>query len=362
MRIINIIKDIQPIRMGVYRAATDTATCLLDNYNVSSELWFPGNDYGNRFSSVTPVSFNNTSIKTLQYLLKERELNPASDIIATHSPWSYQSRWGSHLSAMGFKWIFTAHGTFQPTYLAQKWLKKKIYYELFEKKYLSKVDAIRAISLPEKENLEKKFPGKNIVLVANGCDIIPGMPQQQREKTVFLYMSRLHPQKRVVQLAEAWILSSLNNQAAFQLYIAGPDDGELKKLTPLLRQSNNAVYLGAVYKEEKEQLLNKCNFFILPSIGEGFPVSIVETAGKGLIPVITEGCNFPEIFTNGLAVKTGTEAEQIRSSLEFCAAMDENTRASMSNNIKTFMKAHYSLEIIAAKQYELYKKLLEQHK
>ena len=159
--------------MGVYMAAINTASSLLNNYNVSSELWFPGSDYDNQFESVTSVSFNNTSLKTLQQLIIARKLNTDSDIIVTHSPWNYQSRWGNDLASKGFKWVFMAHGIFQPTYLAQKWLKKKIYFTLFEKKYLSKVDVIRSISLTEKQNLENKFSVKKIVLIPNGCNVAP---------------------------------------------------------------------------------------------------------------------------------------------------------------------------------------------
>ena len=172
-------------------------------------------------------------------------------------------------------------------------------------------------------------------------------------------MGRLHPHKRVVQLAEAWVSSLLNNDTAYELIIAGPDDGELKKLKTLLKKSSNAFYTGAVYKDQKEQLINKSNFFTLTAIGEGLAVSTMENPGKGLIPIITEGCNFPEVLENAFAIKTGIKAKQIRESLEYGASLDMNTLENMSNNLKTFMKDHYSFEIIARQQFELYTDLLK---
>ncbi len=344
--------------MGVFTAATNTASYLFNKHNVLSELWFPGSNYGNTFKEVESVSLPDRGVSFLKKMIKERDLCPNSDIIVTHSPWSYQSGWGYDLAQQGFKWIFVAHGTLQPTYLAQKWLKKKIYYELVEKRLLSKVSIIRAISEPEKNNLQKKFPDKKIVVIPNGYEILSAERQVKKEKTIFLYMGRLHHQKRVVQLARAWISSSLNNKPSYELIIAGPDDGELINLERILKQSSNVRYVGAIYGLEKEDWFSKSSFFILPSIGEGFPVSVTEAAGRGLIPVITEGCNFPEILENGLAVKTGINSEEIKSSVELCGSFDEYTIQKMSNKVIQFMKGNYSIEIIAEKQYELYKNLL----
>src|SRR4051812_32538201 len=197
MRVINIIKDIQPIRMGVWTAATNTASHLQNKYNVLSELWFPGSDHGNVFNAVEPVSLPGRTISVLKKIIKERQLQPRSDIIVTHSPWSYQSHWGSYLAQQGFKWIFIAHGILQSTHLSQKWLKKKIYFELFEKRLLSRVNIIRAISAPEKNDLQKKFPEKKIVLIPNGSEISSKKLDQKKGKIIFFYMGRLHHQKRI---------------------------------------------------------------------------------------------------------------------------------------------------------------------
>lgn len=339
-------------------AAINTTPALLQYYGVTSEIWYPGDDYGNNFPCVTMVSLPGRSIAVLDKLIAERNLDPATDIIVTHSPWSYQSRWGNHLAKKGFTWIFLAHGTFQPTYLAQKWLKKFIYYHLYEKKLLARTTVIRAISTPEKKNLENRFPGKQVLLIPNGC-AIPGTTvlPASKDKTIFLYMSRLHHQKHPVQLVKAWRNSFLHNNPGFKLILAGPDDGELRKLKMELSKTGNAEYVGPVYGASKENLLQAATFFILPSIGEGFPVSVVETAGRGIIPVISEGCNFPELFEQGLGIPTGTSAAGIAQALEYCAALSQHEKEDYSKKVKQFMHEHYSLERIAQLQVELYRQL-----
>jgi glycosyltransferase involved in cell wall biosynthesis len=233
MRIINIMQDVRPVNMGIKEAATNTCSILFSKFNVSTELWFYGSDYKNLFHTAIPVPLESRSIACLKKKMQDRNLNSDTDIIITHGPWNYQSIWGSFLAKKNFKWIFVPHGTLEPCGISQKWLKKKIYYSLLEKRMLSGTSVIRAISTPEKQNLHQRFPGKEIVLIPNGFDASKNIiSTTEREKRIFLFMARLHPQKGIVPLLKAWLQSSLNNDESFFLAIAGPDEGELNKMTP----------------------------------------------------------------------------------------------------------------------------------
>ncbi|HRI20810.1 MAG TPA: glycosyltransferase [Panacibacter sp.] len=359
MRIINIMQDIRPVNMGILSAAINTAIILRNVFNVQSEIWFYGSHHNNTFNAVEAVALKSRRIKYLKQLVKERNLDPSTDIIVTHGPWNYQSFWGNYLAKKKFKWVFMPHGVLEPCGMKQKWLKKKIYYTLFEKKMLLNASAIRAISSPEKKNLEKLFPGREIILIPNGFDIQTGATAAITKKnTSFLYLARLHPLKGATRLAEAWVASSLNNNSAYSLNIAGPDEGELAKIKILLTQSNNANYLGTVYNREKNELIAAATFFVLPSLCEGFSISLLETAYAGLIPVITEGCNFPELVQKQLAVITGATPKEIQLSLEYCAGLNLQQVNALSKGVSNYIKSNYSLEIIAQKQYDLYAGLL----
>ena len=360
MRIINLIKDVNPIRMGVFTAAINTAPFLYKNHNVTSELWFPGPDYAQDFPSVQTVSLKDTSINHLKELILSRKLDPQNDIIVTHSPWSFQSIWGKYLASQGFKWVFVPHSNLAPWGLSQKWLKKKIYLALVEKRRLRNADVIRALSLPEKDFLARMFPGKEIVVMPTGINMPPvTVKSPEAEEKIFLFMARLHFVKNVVPLVNGWMASALQNHHGYKLVIAGPDDGELVKLQPLIQQSNNIEYVGPIYKTEKEEWLKKSTFFILPSTSEGFSVSLIEAAARGLIPIITEGCNFPELLQKQLALVTGTTAESIKASLEKCMNLDNAEIEKLGNATQQFMQNNYSNELIAARQFELYNRLLK---
>ncbi len=360
MRVINLIKDINPIRMGIFTAAVNTAPFLLNNYQVHSELWFQGPDYDQQFEAVENVALKNTSLSYLKELIRSRNLSPLNDIIVTHSPWSYQSIWGNYLSTQGFKWVFFPQNNLAPWSLSQKWLKKKIYLALVEKRRLSNADIIRAQSDAERKFLLEMFTGQEIIVMPTGINMPPGnVKKSEKTEKIFLFMARLHPVKNVVPLVNGWIASALQNNKAYKLVITGPDDGELAKLKPLLTQSENIRYIGPVYKEEKEQWLMKSTFFILPSTSEGFSVSLIEAAAQGLVPVITEGCNFPELLQKNLAIQTGTTAETIKTSLEKCMNMHATQITELGYATQQFMQNNFNNELIATRQFELYKRLLK---
>ncbi len=359
MRIINIIRDVQPIRMGVIIAAVNAAEELYEKFNVTTELWFQGPEHGFSFKHVTLISLKSRSINYLDQLLISRKLNPSRDIIISHSPWGFQSAWGSHLKRKGFNWVFSPHGTLEPWSLSQKWLKKKIYWLFFEKKRLSHADYIWSHSTPERENMIKLFPGKKHLYIPTGIEVSEDLLNVRTEKpVVYLFLARLHHKKGVIPLIKAWMLSELHSRKDVKLVVAGPDDGELHAVQELIKKAGNIEYAGAVYGEKKAGLLMLSTFVVLPSYSEGFPMSIVEAAEKGLIPVISTGVNFPEIVQEILAVPTGTSVEEIKKALEHCNSLTPDEIKEMSAGVHKFIKANYNIQKTASMQYHSFKTIL----
>lgn len=131
--------------------------------------------------------------------------------------------------------------------------------------------------------------------------------------------------------------------------MAGPDEGEGGQIRSYFSDNGirNAVVSGPVFGEEKSDLLTSSHFFILPSLSEGFPTSVVEGMGEGLIPLISEGCNFPESFQAGLSIDTGTEVDTIGKALETASKISQAERDFLSNRCRKFSVTNYSIEAVA---------------
>jgi len=356
VRFINIVDSVSDLNFGVWNAAIINAG-LLKLQGIRSELWHPGTyNSHSKNENVTFIQVVDGSENTLRNLIEERSLAPGEDVIITSGVWQYPTRWGALLKKMGYHWIFVPQGMLEPWPLRHKWLKKMVYFNLVEKRLIEKADLIRAVSVPEWENLKKKFPGKKIVFVPNGVfiDNQEKIKPQSQKKIGYLFLSRLHSKKNVSGLVTAWTASSLNNNEYFELVIAGPDQGELQKIQPLIAMSKNIRYVGTVSGHAKADLFISCRYFILPSFSEGLPSSLLEAMSYGLIPIITDGCNLPDVFEYNLGLRTTTKTADIVSSLEDSSQMDEELIQIRSKGCRKLISEKYSLEAITNIQVQLF--------
>jgi len=297
MKIVHIIDSFTKVNYGIWNAVANTAMVLSENYGHDSFMIYPISDYSYDLPSITGIPISEIKVKSAISIMNEHNFIPSDTIIVTHGCWQFPTRWGHNLKQNGFKWIYVPHGMLEPWSLRQKKLKKRLYFKFIEGKYVKKADSVRAVGKPEFTNLKQYF--SNIQLIPNGVECPKIIPDPQLSKVVYLYMARLHHKKGVDLLIDAWKQSNLFEKAGFELHIAGPDDG----LGDFVRKNatGNIKYLGAIYNELKESELTLATFYILPSYSEGFPTSVIEAMSYGLIPIITEGCNFPEAIDHGVA-------------------------------------------------------------
>jgi len=349
-RIIHIVDNLLPVNFGIWNAAISPSEVLEKTYGIKSECWFPFDSRnGNLPNSIKGVELKSLTFSELKKRIDSESPDPSTTLIMTHGAWQYPTRWGSRLSKMGFQWWYVPHGMLEPWSMNQKRLKKWLYFNLIEKKLTENAKLIRAVGKPEQKNLERLF-SRDITLIPNGIEA----KSLKLEKSFsfprkFLFMSRLHSKKGIIPLVNAWYSSTLSGSPNFELIIAGPDDGELNNLQQVmsLHPEENVIYKGAEYGEEKKKLLASAHFFLLPSQSEGFPTSIPEAMQYGIIPIFSEGCNFPEAFEAEMAIKTSTDVESIKISLEHSSKLDEQLLSDWSKRISTFVKEKYSLPVIA---------------
>jgi glycosyltransferase involved in cell wall biosynthesis len=357
VRIINIVDSVGQVNYGIWHAATANAGLLMRQH-IKTELWYPETAFVG-LPDVAKVPLASISIKKLEEIVVERNLDPKHDIIITHGSWQYPTRWGAWLKQKGFTWVYVPHGMLDPWALRQKRIKKWLYLYLIERRLAKKADLIKAVSFPESISLQALFSPSKINFIPNGVTVQEEALEVQNEEKIrrYLFLSRLHAKKNVVALAAAWIESTLNNDKTCELLIAGPDQGELEKVSPLLEKSTNMKYIGSVYGEQKLELLRKCSFYILPSFSEGLPTALLEAMGYGLIPIITENCNLPEVFTHDLGIKITTDEGNIKKELEQTTLWNTQKISNTGGRAKQFVAKNYSLEAITKIQVSTYTKL-----
>jgi glycosyltransferase involved in cell wall biosynthesis len=357
MQIIHIVHNLAPINFGIWNAAFFSTSWLKENYDIETRAWVcekspdtmePGSNLHITYLDGKDIG----SLLTLKRLVADQEITPDRSIIVTHGSWLKPTRMGAVLRSLGFRWVYVPQGMLEPWSLAQGRLKKLLYYFLFEGRVIKNATRVRAVSENEQENLTHKLK-RSIDLVENGVKI-PPYEEKKFDVQIYLFMARLHFKKGIVPLVKAW-KEVMQDDRGKKLVIAGPDEGELKKIEGFL--GGNIEYAGAVYGDDKFRLLRRSNYFILPSYSEGFPSSVLEAMSFGLIPLISEGCNFHHVFRHRLGYKTEPNTESIVSVLRQLKAKPFDAQLSFKNH--TFISNHYSEECIGRKLFNLYSEIIQ---
>jgi glycosyltransferase involved in cell wall biosynthesis len=112
---------------------------------------------------------------------------------------------------------------------------------------------------------------------------------------VILYLGRLHPDKGLAELGNAFA-ALLRNQPEAHLVLAGPDEGGLA----LVRAATASPSVHAVgLTREPERFMAAADIFCLPSYREGFGLSLLEAAAAQVPAVATRIYGITDAVVDG---------------------------------------------------------------
>lgn len=153
-------------------------------------------------------------------------------------------------------------------------------------------------------------PPDLIQTIHNGVDLERFSFRGPASAEQALYVGRLSPEKDLETLVRAAALVS-RRRPSFRLGIAGegPCGERLKSLAGDLGIHEQVRFLGAV--SDVSALLHTARVFVLSSVSEGLPVTVLEAMAMGLPVVATAVGGTPEAVdhgVNGLLIPSGDPA------------------------------------------------------
>ncbi len=187
--------------------------------------------------------------------------------------------------------------------------KKKIFAlfdrstSVVDKKILSASHAVKEIMIRE-----AFFARNRISVLHSGIDV-SRFKNRQRGKvrrelclpdpvTVIGVVARLSEEKGIGYLLEA-MPHVLKRYPNLYLLIAGdgPIKDKLKNLSVHMGLEQNVIFLG--YRNDIPEFMTDIDLLVMPSLTEGFPLSLLEGMAAGLPIVATRVGGIPEIITDG---------------------------------------------------------------
>lgn len=161
-------------------------------------------------------------------------------------------------------------------------------------KVLRSAQRIFYLTATEKRGLEAVGGGSlPLAEMKNGHDLEP-LPASAGTETGLrvLFLARLHARKRPTFFAEMAVRLRPSNPTA-RFALVGPDEGEADKVGTVIARHNAAEYLaweGPLAPEETSARMADCDIYVLPSVDEPYPMSVIEAMSLGKPVVVTESC------------------------------------------------------------------------
>lgn len=189
----------------------------------------------------------------------------------------------------------------------------------------------------------------SVELIPNGITLAPRLPIERRINRI-LFLARLHPRKRVMAFAEMCRLL-VDAGVDFTAHVVGPDEGDLVSLRAYIQEfglSRNLTYEGSVGPGESAQWLASCGVFVLPSVGEVFPMTILEALAAGTPVVTTKDSGLaPMLEDLGAAAVTDGSPQELANEVAKLLG-DEGYRSSLIDQGYRAVEQELSIGAVAA--------------
>jgi glycosyltransferase involved in cell wall biosynthesis len=192
----------------------------------------------------------------------------------------------------------------------------------------------------------------------NGVPVLP-QPTRRHGTEEVLFCARLHARKRPVEFVQ--MAGELQHRGIVANYaMVGPDDGELARVRRAIEDNELADvvrYEGPVDYASVIGRMNRATIYVLPSIDEPFPMSLLEALSLGLPCVCTDTCDIAAILreehaalvTNGSVGEMADAVESIY--------VDRELRNRLSSNARRTVAEILSIESVGTQLEAVYERI-----
>ena len=260
--------------------------------------------------------------------------------------------------------VRTVHGLSEP-FSGFQAIKMSLYRFLDQMINNYLVDKIVAVSVDIKNNLSPKYKSEKVICIHNGIDFSKwkAICDEQRipsDKEVLIgTVGRLTAVKGLeyfLKAAKIILDQNADWNIRFMIIGDGPLKSSLHALAHHLSIGKKVDFLG--YQDDCYKFMNKMDIFILPSLHEGIPMTLLEVLYLAKPVVATRVGGIPEVIqddVSGLLVNPQDE----KAIAQACISMINNYKwaKQLGENGKKIIEEQFSAEVNADKVAGLYHSL-----
>ncbi|MCC7551068.1 MAG: glycosyltransferase family 4 protein [Methanobacterium sp.] len=313
--------------------------------------------YGNR----EDLKFSPYLRENIKIIPNERSLNPflysilipfmhrkilkSVDVVKTNQ---MMGSWSAVLSRYLNKNVLIVRTGYVLSLFKNDWISR-----LIERFAYRNADGIITSSLRGYDYIEEKYSPKGLhYAIPNYVETERFRPlNMNKDETSLCFVGRLTRQKNLFALIEA--LKGL----PYSLNIIGT--GELKEELEKFAEENdcNVHFMGNIANQDLPPVLNKHEIFILPSMYEGMPKTLLEAMSCALPVIGTNVEGIKEVITPGHdGILCGIDSDSISKAIVMLME-DDDLRIKLRKNARHTIIDKYSLKKVFQNELELIKKI-----
>jgi glycosyltransferase involved in cell wall biosynthesis len=268
----------------------------------------------------------------------------------------------------GIPYISNPHGSI--FWLTKKGIINRLYSNLFGSKILKHASKVIALTKTEFDQCKDMgIEEEAIEILPNGIDLAiqNNLPEKgsfkkeysiKEDSQIILYLGRINKIKGIDLLIESFkdLTTEFNN---VELVIVGPDEGflsELKNQTRKLDLEDKILFTGPLYGEDKFKAFVDADVYVLPSIYETFPISVLEALACAKPVVVTDRCGISDLTCKCGLVVSYDKKQLSEVLLELLK--DEKLREKLGLEGKKLVTQRFNWSLIAKDLENLYYKVI----
>ncbi|MHC5538645.1 glycosyltransferase family 4 protein [Singulisphaera rosea] len=290
-----------------------------------------------------------------------RTLRPHYDVVHTH-----QALWEAVATGLGRTWLRGAPTLVQPAssgyYGEAEELARTRGFPLLRRAILLN-SSFAAIS----EDIERQWRGlgvssEKMTRTASGVDaehFRPGTSALEKDllpRPRVVFTGRLHPQKNLDVLLEAWPQVASRTTANLILIGQGPERDRLTAKVQALGISGRVQFTGAL--PDPADALRAADVFVLPSVAEGMSNSLLEAMSTGLPCLATNIGGNTDLLKDGVGILVEPDRPQEWTDALIEVLENRSRAKQLGDAARRRIEDEYALPVVVDRYLKLYRELL----
>ena len=262
----------------------------------------------------------------------------------------------------GVKYLISTRGMLDPWALSVKRWKKRVALALYQRGDLKSASAFHVTASLEEKSVRKQGLKQKVIVAPNGVDIPASMPPRMvldSTKTA-LFLSRLHPGKGLLTLAEAW---SRVRPKGWRMKVVGPDSyGHKNDVVEALLHfgiRDDWEFVDTLDDVKKWEAYRSADLLVHPSVSENFGITIAEGLAAELPVICTKGTPWSVVEERKCGWWIEVGVEPLANALHKAMSLSDADRQAMGLRGRKLVEEKYTWRAVVKAMVKGYEDILK---